>query len=196
VTPTPQPGCQTQTALTTNAINEHGSSSYHFHTNTESDEVSYTYSSNYGLSSEDYDEIDNINYDYVFSNGVVGSNYSTSSNITDGDDNYVNGCEGWWNSEGIDLTDETCTDKNWFLDNCFVFDPLTNLQYQASSINFKTLRGQALMYSDWLCSSGDQNWQFDYDTCQWVDVASQQCTPSLLIKLQPKKESKHVSLKF
>jgi hypothetical protein len=189
-----QPHCSTQYALTQNVISEHGSSVFHYHSNSENGEIAYVYRSNYGLNTDDYDEVDDVSYDYVFNNGKIDSNYSAVSNITDGDDNYVNGCEGWWNSEGIDLTDENCIDKQWFLENCFVFDPLTNTNYKASSINFKTLRGQALMYGEWLCSSGTQDWQFNYDTCKWVNVQSAESAPSLLVKLQPRKEGTQSSL--
>jgi len=37
----------------------------------------------------------------------------------------------------------------------------------AKAINFGTEKGKSLMYNNWQCSSGESQWNFDFNTCQW-----------------------------
>lgn len=55
------------------------------------------------MDANEFEEKDVVNYKYAYDNGVVDSNYSALSNITDQGENYVNGCDGWWGSAGVDL---------------------------------------------------------------------------------------------
>jgi len=51
---------------------------------------------------------------------------------------------------------------------------LTQLQFPAGDINFETLRGQSLMFNDWICTSGNSAWTFDFTTCDWVQTTGTQ----------------------
>ena len=81
----------------------------------------------------------------------------------------VNGCDGWWNTEElkVDLTNCENSETSWFLNHCSIYDSITSQRISAGDVNFKTLRGQSLMYGDWLCQSGVDSWEFNYKTCKW-----------------------------
>jgi len=171
---TSQPGCGSAGQVTLDSgNNKHGSSSFYYSSSPKGDVV-YNYQSNYNSEGDAASEEDVISYDYSYINQEANSSFSSVRSFTEGDETIIQGCSGWWDQEEIDLTNPNCEGADWFIQNCVVTDPLTKIQYQASEVNFSTLRGQTLLYSDWMCSSGSSQWQFDFEQCQWINVQGTQ----------------------
>jgi len=102
------------------------------------------------------------------------ANFTKITTTEDNGELSISGCSGWWDAEDIDLTDSQCTSGQWFITHCSIIDPLTGRQFPASTINFSTMRGQSLMFGDWICQSGVDSWEFNYDTCSWETVSGTQ----------------------
>jgi len=113
-----------------------------------------------------------VTYNYSLINGVATSNFSTMDISENGENEVqVSGCQGWWEHDNVDITNIKNDDTEWFMKNCFVFDPATNEKCSASTVNFSTLRGQSMQYGDWVCDTPQGSFEYDMDTCQWTPAA-------------------------
>jgi hypothetical protein len=172
-TATSQPGCASKAQVNLSPDeSKYGSSSFSYKAS--NGDVVYDYQYIYNSVGETVSEEDVISYDYSYVDQKVNSSFSSVRSFTEGDETIIQGCSGWWDQENIELTNPNCEDADWFLQNCVVTDPLTKAQYDASEVNFSTLRGQTLLYSNWICSSGNSQWQFNLEQCQWVNLQGTQ----------------------
>ena len=114
-----------------------------------------------------------VHYSLSSNEEGVESSYKTITVTENEGRTIITGCDGWWNSEElqVDLANCESAETSWFLEHCTIYDPVNTKRISASEINFGTLRGQTLMYGDWLCQSGSDAWHFNYNTCKW-EVAS------------------------
>jgi len=151
----------------------HGSSYFYYNDNY--GDLIYEYIGKYGSQGDDSSEAVMLDYNYSSIDDTFESyfDYATAENFV-GDETVITGCSGWWAEEDIDLTDPSSIEANWYLDNCDIVDPFTALEVPADEVNFATLRGQSLLYGDWRCSSGNNRWRFDFETCSWINICGSQ----------------------
>jgi hypothetical protein len=150
-----------------------GSSSFKYGQSSK-ENITYSYQSDQGQVVGEYQEDTNVIYSYNYNGENLESQYSKVTTTENGEQISVNGCNGWWDAQDIDLTDSKCTQAQWFISHCYIVDSLTGKQYQASEVNFSTLRGQSLLFGNWVCQSGVDSWEFDYDTCEWETISGTQ----------------------
>ena len=86
------------------------------------------------------------------------------------DHNLYDICPGWWEKWKINLDDIICENTLFYIKNCFLRDPISEKKIHASEVNFKTLRGKTLAYSDWFCKRDKEEWKFDFDSCKWINA--------------------------
>jgi hypothetical protein len=147
----------------------HGSSQFYY--SNQGDDTTYTFTSDQASTKANGDSEDtNIQYGYTIVDDDLEVDFSYTHSVTENDETVIQGCSGWWEQDNIDLTDPGCTEAEWFLENCAVIDPVTNNAVNAGDINFSTLRGQSLLYSDWQCTSGNNAWTFNFATCSWENT--------------------------
>jgi len=46
------------------------------------------------------------------------------------------------------------------------------------------------MFSNWECSSGNQQWTFDFNTCQWVNAETNECQSDNPFLIEAKNHNK------
>jgi len=107
-------------------------------------------------------------YSLSKANGLISLNISSSSAANGNAD--LDGCDGWWVSENIDLSNGEADSSKWFLNNCFIYDTNNGQVLTLGSINFKTVSGPLLKGFTWVCNSRGEYWQFDFKTCGWRDM--------------------------
>ena len=118
----------------------------------------------------------NKNYPSSHSKTIVNNhkiNYESRNNSKKDnykDHNLYDICPGWWEKSKINLDDIICENTLFYIKNCFLRDPISEKKIHASKVNFKTLRGKTLAYSDWFCKRDNEEWKFDFDSCKWINA--------------------------
>lgn len=120
------------------------------------------------LSGKGENDTSGLFYSLSKANGLISLNIS-QSNITN-ESNDIDGCEGWWLSENVDLTNGTADSSKWFLNNCFIYDTSNGKVLALSTINFNTVSGPLLQGFTWVCNSRGVYWLFDFATCAWENT--------------------------
>jgi len=167
VIPTPPQHCEPTDQVALAADNFHfGSNKYHLDSNGNNVQYSFTADS-VESTNNGWTEAVQTNYEFTLQNGEIDATFNTVTTTDNNGETTVTGCNGWWDGENVDLTDNECEQAQWFLNHCYIVDPISNKRFTANSVNFDTLRGQALMYGDWFCMSGANEWQFNFESCQW-----------------------------
>jgi hypothetical protein len=151
----------------------HGSSQFYYFN--QGDKTTYTFQSDQATTNVNGDSEDTaIQYGYTIVNDNLEVDFAFTQTNTENDETVIHGCTGWWDQDNIDLADPGCSEAEWFLENCAVIDPTTNAAVDAGQINFNSLKGQALLYGDWQCTSGNNAWTFNFATCAWENTVGTQ----------------------
>jgi len=120
------------------------------------------------LSGKGDNDTSDLYYSLSKANGLITLNISSSSTSNSSSD--LDGCDGWWVSENIDLSNGDADNSKWFLNNCFIYDTNNGQVLSLNTINFKSASGQMLKGFTWVCNSRGEYWQFDFNSCEWRDM--------------------------